>query len=343
MKHSRLFWIFMVLVGLAGLAAVGASCDDDDDDDDNDDDADDDSGDDDDDTAGDDDTVDDDDDDDDTASDDDTGDDDTGIECDHDANYRNEGAKVHMIDLAQGEAIYVQTEQDYNILINGGPADPTNLVINYLLDEGVVKLQELVLASILDEDIGEVPDIVAQFEIDLVRKSPAESDSVAYLAAMTAIEGQSITVQINQAGDTINWLGDPELVLGPITPFPEKYSDRDKGLVIRFSVGRIDFMLAGSITSAAEEDIIDLFGANVCSEALKVSYHGASDTCSETFLSGVDPGTAVIVAGWNNPQGFPHQAAVDRLNQQAIPFGVTFENGNMVWESNGWDVWFCEG
>jgi beta-lactamase superfamily II metal-dependent hydrolase len=304
--------------------------------------------------AADDDSADDDSADDDTATDDDTGagddtadddsgDDDTGFVCDHEQGYVPETAKVHAIDVAGGEAIYIQTQWDYNVLIGTGADDPAHAVVGYLRDNGVVRLQELVLASVLDEDLGEVPDILAAFPVDLVRATPATGDSPAYVAAMKAIGDAGIEVVTHVAGDTLPWLGAEETVLGPKYPFPAEYTDRDKGLVIRFSVGRIDFLLAGAITAVAERDIVDTFGEGVCAEALKVSYHGAGDATDEAFLAGVDPETAVIVAGWNNPEGFPAQATLDKLDARLTLYGITGHLGNMVWQTDGWDVWFCDG
>ena len=345
-RSCRLLLLVAALIAAAALLLMVACDGDDDDAGDDDDLGDDDTGNDD---TGDDDTGDDDagDDDvgDDDAGDDDAGDDDDDIafDCEHDQNYRDESAKIHLIDIPVGEVIYIQTQWDYNILINGGPEDDGNLVINYLLDQGVVGLQELVIASILDEDLGEIPDILSAFPVDLVRKTPAESASDAYLGAMNRIAELEIPVVVNQAGETIDWLGDPELVLGPIYPFPEDYTDRDKGLVIKFSVGRQDVLLAGSITAAAEYDIVDLFRETVCSEALKVSFHGSNDATNEVFLDGVDPEQAVIIAGWNNPGGFPHEETIEMLDERLIIYGITAYQGNMVWQSDGWDLWFCQG
>jgi competence protein ComEC len=274
---------------------------------------------------------------------DDSGDDDTGFVCDHDQGYVDETAKVHMIDVAGGEAIYVQTQWDYNILIGTAAADPAHAVVNYLLDQGVVRLQELVLASVLDEDLGGVADVLATFPVDLVRKTPATSDTPLYADAMKRIGEARIPVVTNVADDTLPWLGEPELVLGPIFPFPAGYTLRDESLVIRFSIGRIDVLLTSAITARAERDILARFQANVCSEALKVSYHGAGDATDTAFLDGVDPSTACIVAGQDNAQGWPAASTTAKLDERMLLYGITGHLGNMVWQSDGWDIWFCDG
>jgi competence protein ComEC len=49
------------------------------------------------------------------------------------------------------------------------------------------------------------------------------------------------------------------------------------------------------------------------STVLIVPHHGSRSSCSEAFLSSVEPDEGIISMGWRNWFGFPHQKVLNRL------------------------------
>jgi beta-lactamase superfamily II metal-dependent hydrolase len=72
--------------------------------------------------------------------------------------------------------------------------------------------------------------------------------------------------------------------------------ENDMSLVLRISLGEIDFLMTGDAERAAEERILARAAgtAGLASEVLKLSHHGSSDAKSPAFLQAVSPRVALL-------------------------------------------------
>ncbi|KKQ34168.1 MAG: hypothetical protein US50_C0059G0001 [Candidatus Nomurabacteria bacterium GW2011_GWB1_37_5] len=71
------------------------------------------------------------------------------------------------------------------------------------------------------------------------------------------------------------------------------------------------------------------------SDVLKLGHHGSKTSSSETLLQAVDAEYAIISAGKNNKYGHPNKEVLDRLNKYKIPILGTYENGTIIFETDG--------
>ena len=79
-------------------------------------------------------------------------------------------------------------------------------------------------------------------------------------------------------------------------------------------------LLTGDATAETEEDLIDVYGADLGADIAKVPHHGSGDRAPE-FAGYVSPLVAVISVGAGNPYGHPDPAVGDE------------------WEATGADVY----
>ena len=108
---------------------------------------------------------------------------------------------------------------------------------------------------------------------------------------------------------------------GPVNdPAPPSENDYSVAFVLRF--GLLDYFSGGDLSG---ETLVSDFGYSYHDieyavaplardiDVYRVSHHGSEYSSSPTFLAELQPRVNIIEVGNDNPDGHPHQAAVDRL------------------------------
>jgi hypothetical protein len=103
-------------------------------------------------------------------------------------------------------------------------------------------------------------------------------------------------------------------------PCPPSENDYSVAFVLRF--GLLDYFSGGDLSG---ETLVSSFGYSYHDveqavaplvkdvDVYRVSHHGSSHSSSPTFVAQLRPRVAVIAVASDDPDGHPHQAAVDRL------------------------------
>jgi len=110
----------------------------------------------------------------------------------------------------------------------------------------------------------------------------------------------------------------------------------ETSLVLKFSSGRMRFLLAADIEAEAEAELCRLHDQGVvdlAAEVLYVPHHGGRTSSSRAFLSRVKPGLALISCGAGNPFALPHPETLTRLAEAGARVYRTDHSGaiRLVW------------
>ena len=95
---------------------------------------------------------------------------------------------------------------------------------------------------------------------------------------------------------------------------------------------KVSFILSGDVERAIEQEISGGLGH---SDVLKVAHHGSRTSSTESFLSAVNPGFALISAGFENGYGHPHPTVVDRLREHHAEILRTDLDGMITIRTDG--------
>jgi competence protein ComEC len=112
----------------------------------------------------------------------------------------------------------------------------------------------------------------------------------------------------------------------------------DDSMVMRLTFGRVSVLLTGDIGGPAEKDLL-ADPNRVEAVLLKVPHHGSAASSGETFLDAVEPGMAVVSAGYRNHFGFPSKEVVRRCRDRGILLYRTDLDGAVRFETDGRTVW----
>lgn len=245
------------------------------------------------------------------------------------------GLKVVFFDVGQGDAIFAETPQKTQILIDGGPGSQ---ILEKLNEEMPFYDRQIDLVILTHPDLDHLTglvEVLKSYDVKEVLWTGVEGDSAEWrefkaLADKTRKNilkrGQSISV-----GQNLGFQA-----LAPLEDFvgKEVKDYNTSSLVLKMTFGQSDFLLTGDSPVSVETQLVEQ-GVDLKSEVLKVSHHGSKTATSERFLEAVQPDFAVIQVGESNKYGHPASETLGRLEKYGIKVMRTDEMGDIKFFTNG--------
>lgn len=240
--------------------------------------------------------------------------------------------KVHFIDVGQADCILIQAGEK-NMLIDAGNNEDAEIVVAYLKEHGVKKLDYVIGTHGHEDHIGSLDEVIYQFEIGELFLPRQSYDSKSYRDVLKAVKVIGIGITVPSFQD-VRSLGEARFIF--VTPdAKEDYEDvNDSSLGIRITNGAHSFLMCGDISKEMEKRLIRS-RIYLQSDVLKLNHHGSSDTSSEAFLKAVAPRYAVISCEANNEFGHPHESTMKKLRELGMELFRTDQQGTIIFSSNG--------
>jgi len=246
---------------------------------------------------------------------------------------------VVFLDVGQGDAIFIQSSSGKQMLIDSGR---DNSVLRQLGEVMSFSDRDLdyVLATHPDADhVGGLSAVLDRFNVLQVIRTENESETGVWETAVRKVEVEGSEVYFARRGQRYD-LGTNVYVE---ILFPDidasQLESNTASIVARVVYGNTAFMLTGDSPKSIEEYLVLIEGENLESDVLKVGHHGSRTSTSELFLAEVDPNYAVISAGVDNSYGHPHVEVTDMLFNFGVETRSTAEEGNIVFWSDGAEVY----
>lgn len=241
---------------------------------------------------------------------------------------------VYFLDVGQGDAIFIETPDGVQMLIDGGP---NSMVLRELravmpwFDRSV----DVVMATHPDKDhIGGLIDVLARYQVaNIMSTSNSGDTSVASMFGISSEKEKAKLVTV-EAGKRYR-LGEfvDLLVFSPASAVAME--SNASSVVMQLRYGNTNVFLTGDATLAIEDYLVARFGEYLQSDILKLGHHGSRTSTSEGFLDTVRPQYAVVSAGRGNSYGHPHDEVVERIVERNIELLNTAESGRVGFVSDG--------
>lgn len=253
-----------------------------------------------------------------------------------------EGMQLTMLDVGQGDCIYIRTESGKHYLYDAGSSSQKDTgtwqVIPFLKYQGVSRL-EAVFVSHWDADhINGLEAVFAWAKKSgvsigglILPQARVAGDEPSQLMEMAGNYG--IPVYHMKAGDLLKEGKTEFLCLHP--DGKDSFTDRNTAslvlqVILRGKKGEKDFsiLLTGDVDAQGEQKILDSSPQLLqdC-DILKTAHHGSETSTTQDFLEAASPACALISCGRNNSYGHPHKSVMDRFADARIPVFVTGECG----------------
>ncbi len=249
------------------------------------------------------------------------------------ADAQNElGLKVYFLDVGQGDAIFIETQDKKQILVDGGP---NNKVIQEL---GEVmpfwdRAIDLVILTHPDRDhITGLIEVLKRYKVKGIIETGIECDKPECLAWHDLKEKEEAIIILAKFGDSLTFDENTKLLI--LNPFKsvagEKVSKiNNTSAVVKLIFGDHSILLTGDIEAQVERKLV-LAGVDIDSDYLKIPHHGSKTSTTEELLDKTSPLMAFISLGKNNPYGHPHQDIISRLEKRNIKYYRTDEVGTIL-------------
>lgn len=249
---------------------------------------------------------------------------------------------IHMIDVGQGDSLFIELPNGETMLIDAGVRDAGDTVIDYLHALEVTTI-DYVIGTHPDADhIGGLVKVIPAFAIRNIYLPDKPHNTQLFKELLETIEHSDLEIDIGEAGVTIvdTVIGDLPLKVEIISPHPERvegYDNNNASIVLRITYGDKRFLFMGDAEGPVEADLLN-DGIDLQADVLKVGHHGSRTSTTEAFLQAVKPSIALISAGEGNQYGHPHQEVLNRLTDRGIQIFRTDELGTVIVSSNGYAI-----
>lgn len=243
-------------------------------------------------------------------------------------------ARVHFIDVGQGDSELIISDDGKTMLIDSGEAEYGAAVVNYLKKLGISHLDYIIATHPHSDHMGGMETIILS---DLTVGNiiiPAIPDEFVpttrtfegFLEAV-AEKGYKLTAAKTEAF---------RFGSGTVSIYMTDYDGdnmNNYSVVTRFDFGNSSFLFTGDMETKIEKEMISL-GYDLNVDVLKVGHHGSTTSSCDDFLRSVTPDYCVIECG-DNSYNHPHTATVKKLMKYTDSILRTDINGHVVFTTDG--------
>lgn len=234
------------------------------------------------------------------------------------------GLSLHMIDVGQGQALLL-TCGGKAAMVDTGPPDTSRQVVDYLLKQGVRKLDYLFVTHPHSDHFGGARRVMETLRTDVLLIPEYLSEEAALTTAGDWVGNTATQIAVTGAGRQY-MLGDA--VITVLHPEQGNGIDdmNDLSLVLLVEYGGRRLLITGDLTENEEPNLPAIGPVDV----LQVAHHGSYTSSTKAFLADVQPRYALISCGKNNEYGHPHNVVIARLEEVGARIHRTDEEGTLV-------------
>lgn len=257
------------------------------------------------------------------------------------------GLAFTMLDVGQGDGLFLRTAQGTTLLIDGGSSSVRNVgrfrILPFLKEQGVGSLSFVAVTHTDSDHISGIEELILQsgepggIRVETLLMSAQEEQREAGLRLKELAMEHGIVVERIGAGDVLQ---DESTRIVCLHPEVEKsYPDPNgESLVFQVTYGEFSLLLTGDLEEEGEEELLNENGIGRC-QVLKVGHHGSKTSTTEKWLGEVCPDVALISCGIDNSYGHPHAETLERLKKAESQVFLTSERGAVTIHSDGKKFW----
>ena len=256
--------------------------------------------------------------------------------------YRPSGfLDIAMLDVGQGDGIYLRGPNGTTYFIDGGSSDESRLgkycIEPFLESQGTGILDYVFITHGDTDHYSGILEMLGRQEVGVHIKylvlpcNYASDDDLLELARCAQDAG--VTVLVIEEGHSLQ---EKEFTITCLQP-----AEADSGLtgnagsmVLEVVYGQFSMLCTGDVEGDGEELLLKKIKGKDY-DVLKVAHHGSKNSTTKTFLKLCSPEIALISAGVGNSYGHPHKELLRRLEDARCRIYNTQKNGAIMLQTDG--------
>jgi competence protein ComEC len=254
---------------------------------------------------------------------------------------RNAVLRVTVLDVGQGDAIFIEFPNGASVLVDAGPRVPgydagERIVVPFLKYRGVRSLDAVIMSHPHSDHIGGIPAVLKSAEVRRVVEPAVAGETELYREVHRVAQMFNIPVVRRGAGDTINIERNTRLyVLHPYAELDSTSNLNNASLVVKLVYGQTELLLMGDAEAEVERKLLRRYAPMLDADLLKVGHHGSITSTTEQFVTLVRAQLALISVGRKNKFHHPSPAVIERLEHLGARVFRTDYHGAIILESDG--------
>ena len=251
------------------------------------------------------------------------------------------GLTFAMLDVGQGDALFIESPTGTHIMIDAGPPRKVMGALQKVISPFSKSIDAIVISNPDADHIGGLSDIMKNYKVGEILESGTLTDSKTYQSLRVEMKKQNIPDILAKKGMRLDIGGGAYIDI----LFPDRdvssWATNDGSVVSRLSYGKTSIMLTGDAAIKTEKIILKEFPDTALnSTILKVGHHGSRTSSSTSFVEAVSPKYALISDGKDNKYGHPHQETLNTLASFGVESYRTDLFGTIIMNSDGQNMNF---
>lgn len=245
---------------------------------------------------------------------------------------------VAVLDVGQGDSIYIESPTGRQVVLDAGPDDSLLLELPKVMppfDRSI----DVAIATHPDADhIAGFVELLRRYEVEMFIEPRIIKETLTAKALENEVDVQHLPRYAARRGMWLDLGGGARLeFLYPDFDPLHIGSDKanDGGIVAKLIYGDTSVLLMADVSKKVESRLLVLNPEALRSTILKVGHHGSRTSSSLQFVAAAGPAAAVISLGKNNKYHFPTAEAIANLEEYSGRILRTDEEGTIVLQSNG--------
>ncbi len=252
---------------------------------------------------------------------------------------------ITMLDVGQGDCIFLKGPEGTTYLIDGGSSDRKNcgqyVIEPFLKSQGVGKIDYVFLTHGDGDHTSGILEMIDRMKYGvsietIVFPEREVWDENLYELAKKAVEKGIRITTIKEKQQ----LGEGEFTITCLAPKEDtEYKEGNAGsMILAVRYGAFDMLFTGDVEKEGEEILTESLKEDYADtkwEVLKVAHHGSKNSSSVEFLEVMNPAAALISAGIDNSYGHPHEETIIRLQEKNCSIYTTQDAGAITVFTDG--------
>lgn len=241
--------------------------------------------------------------------------------------------KVHYINVGQGDSILVQVNNK-NLLIDAGPRESKDKLINYLDKIDIKKLDYVIATHPHEDHIGSMSYVIDKYDVESFYAPKIEHTTKTFERMIEALSDKNLKINVIKEGTSSIALG-KNTGVSVFSPVDDTYEQLNNySPIIKMEFGNNSFLFTGDAEKLVEKQVLEK-GYDLKADVLKLGHHGSTSSTSEKFLKSVNPSICVIEVGKDNDYGHPHKETLELIKKNKVKVYRTDTYSDVVLVSDG--------
>lgn len=227
--------------------------------------------------------------------------------------------QVTMLDVGQGDGLYIRTPSGRHYLVDGGSTDVSKVgkyrIEPFLKSQGVRTLDYVFISHGDADHMNGVQELLENQLLGIRIKTLVLPDEHVLDEALLELAGQATgygtKIVTMREGKQIS---DEEMRFTCVAPAVDYVGEfgNASSMVLSLEFKEFDMLFTGDVEGDGEKALAESTLLETC-DILKVAHHGSKNSTTDAFLEKAAPKIGLISAGRDNRYGHPHPETLKRL------------------------------